>query len=156
MTTMKLLSGRWYGDTLNKDSVAGLTLTETSYESNLKLPRHSHEQAYFCLVLKGAYTESFRKQTRTCKKATMIFHPADESHADHFHTESRCFNIQISDRWMDRVRQHPLSLHEPRDFAGGMVPCLRQKRKNRVSVPGRPPARITACRHSHSAIDHPM
>ena len=127
MTTMKLLSGRWYGDTLNKDSVAGLTLTETSYESNLKLPRHSHEQAYFCLVLKGAYTESFRKQTRTCKKATMIFHPADESHADHFHTESRCFNIQISDRWMDRVRQHPLSLHEPRDFAGGMVPCLAMR-----------------------------
>ena len=124
---MKLLSGRWYGDTLKNDSVAGLTLTETVYGSNLKLPPHSHEQAYFCLVLKGAYTESYGRQTRTCKTATLIFHPADESHADHFHAESRCFNIQMNDVWMQRARQYPPSLHEPRDFQAGLVPRLAMR-----------------------------
>jgi len=124
---MKLLSGLWYGDTLNKDSVAGLTLTETVYSSNLKLPQHSHEQAYFCLVLKGAYTESYGRQTRTCKTATLIFHPADESHADHFHAESRWFNIQMNDVWMERVRQYPLSLHEPRDYREGLLPRLAMR-----------------------------
>lgn len=121
---MKLLSGRWYGDTLSKDSVAGLTLTETVYNSNLKLPQHSHELAYFCLVLKGAYTESYGRLARTCKPATLIFHPADEPHADHFHTDSRCFNIQMNEAWMARIRAHPLSLNEPKDFQGGRLPRL--------------------------------
>ncbi len=124
---MKMLSGRWYGDTLNKDNVAGLTLTETLYRSNLKLPQHSHEQAYFCLVLKGAYTESYGRQTRTCKTATLIFHPADESHADHFHSESRCFNIQMNDLWMERARKHTVSLQEPRAFQGGLLPRLAMR-----------------------------
>lgn len=124
---MKLLSGRWYGDTLNKDIVAGLTLTETVYGSNLKLPRHSHEQAYFCLVLKGAYTESYGRQTRACKTATLIFHPSDESHADLFHAESRCFNIQMNDVWMERVRTHTVSLHEPIAFQGGLLPRLAMR-----------------------------
>src|SRR6185503_18120311 len=124
---MKLLSGRWYGDTLNKDSVAGLTLTETVYGSNLKLPRHSHEQAYFCLVLKGSYTESYGRRTRSCKMATLIFHPGDELHSDHFHAESRCFNIQMNDSWMERARQYPLSLSEPRDFQGGLLSRLAMR-----------------------------
>ena len=124
---MKLLSGRWYGNTLNKDSVAGLTLTETLYGPNLKLPQHSHEQAYFCLVLKGAYTESYGRQSRACKTATLIFHPADESHADHFHTESRCFNIQMNDPWVERVRKHTAAWLEPRAFQGGLLPQLAMR-----------------------------
>jgi AraC family transcriptional regulator len=121
---MKLLSGRWYGDTLSKNSVAGLTLTETVYHSNLKLPQHSHEQAYFCLVLKGTYTESYGRQARTCKTATLIYHPADEPHADHFHTDSRCFNIQMNEAWVERMREHCLSLGEPKEFHGGVLPHL--------------------------------
>ncbi len=124
---MKLLSGRWYGDTLSKDSVAGLTLTETVYNSNLKLPQHSHEQAYFCLVLKGMYTESYGRQARTCKTATLIFHPADEPHADHFHSDSRCFNIQMNEEWIERMREHPIVLHEPKDFQGGLLPHLAMR-----------------------------
>ena len=124
---MKVLSGRWYGDTLNEDSVAGLMLNETVYGSNLKLPQHSHEHAYFCLVLKGTFTEQFGGKSRTCKTATLIFHPTDESHADHFHAESRCFNIQMNDLWMERARQYPLSLHEPRDFRGGLLPQLAMR-----------------------------
>jgi AraC family transcriptional regulator len=124
---MKLLSGRWYGDTLSKDSVAGLTLTETVYNSNLKLPQHSHEQAYFCLVLKGTYTESYGRQARTCKTATLIFHPADEPHADHFHSDSRCFNIQMDEGWIERLRQHPIALQEPKDFQTGLLPRLAMR-----------------------------
>lgn len=124
---MKLCSGRWYGETLSKDSVAGLTLTETVYQSNLKLPPHAHEQAYFCLVLTGSYTESYGRQARTCKTATLIFHPADEPHADHFHSDSRCFNIQMDDAWIERMKPHSLSLNEPQDFHGGILPHLAMR-----------------------------
>ncbi|MEW6130407.1 MAG: AraC family transcriptional regulator [Acidobacteriota bacterium] len=124
---MRLHSGIWYGNTLSTDSVGGLTLTETVYNSNLKLPHHSHEQAYFCLVLKGSYTESYGRKSRICKRATLVFHPADEPHADHFHSLSHCFNIQMNEGWVARMRPYPLELNEPQNFQGGLLPHLAMR-----------------------------
>jgi hypothetical protein len=121
---MRLLPGQWYGKTLNKHCVEGLTLSETSYGSNLKLPRHSHERSYFCFVVKGTYTESYCKTEQTCKASTLIYHPADESHSNHFHADSRCFNIQMDDMWMERMRQHSIMLNEPGYFQDGVPPHL--------------------------------
>ena len=56
---MNLSTARLYGNVLSNASVAGLTLSETSYASNLKLPKHSHEEAYFCFVLEGGFTEVY-------------------------------------------------------------------------------------------------
>ena len=124
---MRLHSGQWYGDTLNKHYTEGLTLSETFYNSNLKLPRHSHEQSYFCFVLKGTYNENISKIEHTCKASTLIFHPADESHSDHFHTDSRCFNVQMDDAWMGNMRKHSIILNEPGHFQGGVLPLLAMR-----------------------------
>jgi AraC family transcriptional regulator len=121
---MRLLSGQWYGNTLNEHCIDGLTLSETSYISNLKLPRHSHERSYFCLVVKGAYTERYYKTEQTCKASTLIFHPEDESHSDYFHADSRCFNIQMDDRWVERMRQHSKIRNDPGHFRSGLLPQL--------------------------------
>jgi len=65
---MKHLSGYPYGETLRNISVPGFTLTETAYNSTLKLPKHSHEQAYFCFVLGGSFTESYGRRSRSCRR----------------------------------------------------------------------------------------
>ena len=124
---MRLLSGQWYGKTLNKHCIEGLTLSETTYGFNLKLPKHSHEQSYFCFVLKGVYTESYFKNEYTLKPSTLIFHPADSFHSDYFHAISRCFNIQMDGAWMERMRQHSIILDEPGHFRGGMLPHLAMR-----------------------------
>lgn len=38
---------------LGSTSVAEFTLVEKAYPPSLKLPKHSHEQAYFCFTLGG-------------------------------------------------------------------------------------------------------
>jgi AraC family transcriptional regulator len=86
-----LSSARLYGNVLSNASVAGLTLSETSYASNLKLPKHSHEQTYFCFVLEGGFTEVYGRRSRSCRPSTLVFHPAGEKHSNFFRAVSgRC------------------------------------------------------------------
>jgi AraC family transcriptional regulator len=121
---MNTLSASLYGEVVSTGTIAGLTLTETKYCIDLKLPKHAHIEPYFCFVLKGAYTESYDRRWRSCKTATLVFHPPEEPHADHFHTDARCFNIQMNQAWMERMRQYPVSLNEPKDYPGGVLPRL--------------------------------
>ncbi len=118
---MKHLSGYLYGDILGNTSIAGLTLTETAYVPSLKLPKHSHEEAYFCLVLGGSFTEVYGEHSRSCRPSALIFHPAGETHSDHFHTTSRCFNIQMNTRWLERAEQPSRIINTPADFCGGQL-----------------------------------
>jgi AraC family transcriptional regulator len=124
MGFMKHLSGSLYGDILGNTSIAGFTLTETAYVRSLKLPKHSHEQAYFCFVLGGSFTEVYGEHSRSGRPSTLIFHPAGEIHSDHFHTTSRCFNIQMNTRWLERAQQPSRTIDTPADFCGGQLANL--------------------------------
>jgi AraC family transcriptional regulator len=59
------------------------------------LALHTHERAFFCLVLGGAFSERCGRSTRACSPLTLLFRPAGESHADVFHLETRCFNFEL-------------------------------------------------------------
>lgn len=116
---MKVSSARLYGNILSNASIAGLTLTETSYALSLKLPKHSHEQAYFCFVLKGGFTEVYNRRSRSCRPSMLLFHPAVETHSDFFHADSRCFNLQMNAAWLERVSRETEILTSPADFCSG-------------------------------------
>src|SRR5712692_9533542 len=113
-----------YGSVLRSRVVAGFTLIETAYTPGLRLPKHSHQFAYFCFVLQGSFTEWYEQQSRACRSSTLIFHPLDERHSDHFHTAARCFNLLMDVRWVDRVRQHSAIVEGPTDFHGGLLAQL--------------------------------
>ncbi len=125
---MKLPAGQLYGHVLRGHEVAGLALIETSYPASLELPLHSHEQAYLCFVLQGAYTEIYGSRTRLCKPSALIFHPPDELHSDHFHNaRGRCFNVEIDSQYLERIREHSVILDSPIDFYGGLLAHLSMK-----------------------------
>lgn len=113
-----------YGTVIRSDVVAGFTLTETAYTPSLQLSRHFHQSAYFCFVLQGSFTESYEHQSRACGPSTLIFHPSGERHADHFHTATRCFNLLMDARWVERARQHSEIVDSPTDFHGGFLAKL--------------------------------
>jgi AraC family transcriptional regulator len=121
---MSTCSASLYGEVVKRGTIAGLALTETHYAKDLKLPKHSHGEPYFCFVLKGAYMEQYGRRSRSCQATTLIFHPADEIHADQFQAAARCFNIQIPQPWQERVRQCSLSLNRSMDFRGGFLQHL--------------------------------
>jgi AraC family transcriptional regulator len=110
-----------YGDILGSTSIATFTLTETAYLPGLTLPKHSHQQAYFCFVLGGNFTEVYSNHSRSCRPSSLIFHPAGEAHSDQFHTTSRCFNIQMNTRWLERAQQPSRTINTSADFWGGRL-----------------------------------
>ena len=120
---LDLQHGQFYGRVLRRREVAAVTLTETRYPSGSKLPRHTHERAYFCFVLKGRFAEVYGNESRVCQSATLIFHPSGEAHRDHFHTEVHCLNIQ-PDSYLE---YQALRLAQPTDFHGGAPAYLATK-----------------------------
>lgn len=121
---MKLSPGCFYGNILKTISIADFKLTETMYASSLKLPAHTHESSYFCFVLNGNFTEFYGRHSRSCSSSMLVFHPADETHSDHFHTGVRCFNIQMTTQWVERVQRHSSVINSPADFCGGRLSFL--------------------------------
>lgn len=100
---MKKYSKELYGKILKSSSLGGFEFSETAYPENLELPFHTHNFAYFCYVLEGDFTENYGRKKHLCKTSTLVYHPSGESHADHFHTPSRCFNFQLNSRFLKRL-----------------------------------------------------
>lgn len=128
---MKMPRGRFCGSLLKSREVGGFTLTEYLYPPDLKVSKHGHEHAYFCLVLQGGYTESYGRKTRACQPLTVIFHPSGEAHSDSFHQAgARVFSVEIEPLWVERAAELALLLNDAADFRGGALATLLVKMYN--------------------------
>jgi AraC family transcriptional regulator len=112
-----------HGTVLRSSAVASFTLTETAYRPHLRLPEHAHQTAYFCFILQGTFAETCDGRSRTCRASTVVFHPPEEVHSDHFYSDVRCFNLQIGARLHRRLS----GLRRPADFQGGALTHLAAK-----------------------------
>jgi AraC family transcriptional regulator len=120
-----LSQGNFFGQVLSSRQVAEFFLNETAYVPGAMIPRHSHENAYFCLVRQGSYTESYGEKTRACGPLTFAFHPPGELHSEHFgDTQARSFNIEIASDWIGRLHDCSLRLDAPVAFAPGAITDL--------------------------------
>lgn len=103
----------------------GLGLSEVIYNPGIVTSKHWHEQAGFCLVLRGSYTENYGGKILECTPQTVTFSPAGEEHLNRFHNvASRCFIIAIETEWLKRVRQYGATLDSPVDFHKGSLAWL--------------------------------
>jgi AraC family transcriptional regulator len=108
---------RHYGAILMTRKVGDLTAIENSYAPGIKLPQHAHGRACFCLVLEGAYTETFQRKSLACGPLSILFRPAGEVHADRFDdVRVRCFIIEFESGWLDRIRRHCAGFDGPTAF----------------------------------------
>jgi AraC family transcriptional regulator len=120
--------GHFYGKVLAHREVGGLVLTETGYKPHARVPKHSHDHPYLCLVRQGGYTEEYGNRTRHCEPMTLAFHPPGEVHGEHFHdVPSRSFNVELAPCWQERVRLHTGLLDQALDFQGGPLAGLAIK-----------------------------
>jgi AraC family transcriptional regulator len=86
--------------------VAGITLWEALYAPDFRMRPHSHQTAFVHLVLRGALEDRCGRTTHTCTPSTVIFHPAELIHANHFLAPgARTFSIELDARWLDRLRE---------------------------------------------------
>ena len=121
----RLAHGRFYGETTRSSDVGGLVLSETVYRPGVRIPRHSHEHAYFCLILRGSYSETFGRMRRECRPMTVAFHPSGELHSEQFHSEPvRSFNVEVEPGWSERLREHSRFLDAPMQVESGWLASL--------------------------------
>lgn len=102
-----LEAGQFFGDVLRKLRCSGLVLSELKHQTGRKLPRHSHDLAYFCLLLGGNYSENLGRKTLTYRPLTVVFHPPEMTHRDevgggggHF------FSVEMESRWLQSLREY--------------------------------------------------
>lgn len=115
----------FYGGGSESLHVSGLTLSESVYPADLRMPRHQHEPAYFGLVLKGGYSETIglSPKSREAQPMAVFYHPRGESHAVRFFdSQVRIFRIEIrSHRLLDDESLIP---DEPAAVQGGSAGSL--------------------------------
>lgn len=117
---MKRNSQILHGSIIKNKTIAGFKLTETAYHAGLRISTHSHDFAYFCFVLRGNFNERYERRTRSCNSFSLIFHPPQETHSDEFHRATKCFNLQLSDSFIERVAQCSTLTGTPTDFDNGV------------------------------------
>jgi len=128
---MILERGRFFGQVLGSRKVGEFLLNETGYCPGERIPRHSHEEGYFCLVRSGSYTEAYGTKRRTCGPLTVAFHPPGEQHSEEFdEREVRSFNIEITRAWLAKMKDYSVNLESAVEFHGGPGAALSLKLYN--------------------------
>lgn len=103
----QLSSGCFLGKVLNRRNVDGILLTETRHQRNDWLPTHAHQNAYFCLIRRGRYTERFGDRERFCTPGMLTYHPPQERHSERIESDcSASFNIELEPRWLNWATAH--------------------------------------------------
>jgi AraC family transcriptional regulator len=123
--TPVLSPGQFFGKVLNLDRQGDFQLSDAVYEAGRKLPKHSHELAFFCLLLDGGYTEHYAHGDFSYTPFTTVFHPPDSMH----HTEmsrraSHFFHLEIPEVWFDRLREYATAPETTPDLHGGEMTWL--------------------------------
>lgn len=122
------INSNLFGESLQRQKVSAFTLTERFYPPFFKTPEHSHENALFCLVLKGNYTETYGKKRRECLPSTALFHASDDPHAEYFHAQGgHSFIVEIEQNWIKNIRQQINFPNITADFRNGNLPQLGAK-----------------------------
>lgn len=100
MGTGHLTAGFFHGQILGRQRTSLLGLTEARIGPGSRLPRHSHDLAFFCLLVDGAYREDYRSRSVSYRPYTLAFHPPGESHACEIDRRgARVFNVEVPPEW---------------------------------------------------------
>lgn len=114
-----------YGNAVKTRRVAGLRMAETRYAPGLRVPKHSHEHAYFSLVLAGNFDGVYGKSAQVGGPLRAVFRPAGEPHSVHFRRAgARLFSVEVEGRQLERAREHSSMPGRSTELAGGELAWL--------------------------------
>ena len=121
-------TGNYFGISSPIRQISGLRLAERTYPPEFKTPRHSHPEAYFCLILDGSSTQTFGSKCRSREPLTTAFYPPNELQSESFgRAGGRIFNVEMDSRWLRHFREYSVIGEESNDHRGGSVAWLMSK-----------------------------
>lgn len=130
---MRLGPGCSNGDVRKRVESGGFIMSEVAYDSGTSLIEHAHENAHFCLVVRGTYTETHGRQAIACRPSTVTFRPAGEAHEDRFDQDDvEVVTLEIPPSWTARLSDESISLGQSLIFQHGSVPWLADRLVNEL------------------------
>lgn len=131
-----LPAGHLYGTTVRRAQIGGVLMSETRYAAGLSVPRHSHEEAGFCFVLRGVFDRQFTTGERDCTPGTLSFHPAGEAHAETFRRAgATLFSVQLATAWLDRFSDGGAALDDSLTTREGEIARLTRQLHREFRAP---------------------
>ena len=122
---LSILESPFGGRVINKREVSGLRLVDGVYSAKTRVPSHSHEQAVFCIALKGACSEVYAGKVREYEAWTVEFLPSNQCHSLNFPlADTRAFSIDVAPEWLERAREFSLGLENSVYCHGGFLSRL--------------------------------
>jgi len=102
-----LQTGQFYGKPQRHLELSGVVLTELTHRTGRKLPQHTHESAYFGLLIDGSYSERCTSRNAEYSPFTMGFHPPSLTHSDEVGASgSRMFCVELRDSFLNQTRPY--------------------------------------------------
>jgi AraC family transcriptional regulator len=121
-------NGNYHGVSSPIREISGLRLAERTYAPDFKTPRHSHREAYFCLILDGSSRQTYGSKIRIREPLTTAFYPPNELQSESFgRTGSRIFNVEIDSHWLRHFHEYSVIGEQSNDYRGGSVAWLMMK-----------------------------
>jgi len=125
MVINRLRPGASHGHVTKSLAVADFILTEATFEPHSRLPRHAHENSYFCFSLQGVYTERHGTREVVLRPSALTFRSSAQTHEATVHNaETRVFMLELSSHWIERLRADSLTLENEFEFYGGAITRL--------------------------------
>jgi AraC family transcriptional regulator len=117
--------GNFIGTVRNDVQISNFSLSEVLDIAEDEIPKHTHEDAHFLLVLQGLYISTAKNVEDYCSPGTLIFNPIGTTHRDRFHTRGgRFFTVSLKPQVLKRI-QDPYDLStQPTGFKSGSLPWL--------------------------------
>lgn len=102
-----LKAGEHYGKVFCKTNIPSAILSESVYKKSLALPEHSHELAFFTLILQGNYSEHYAGKNLTYSPMTVLWRHSNLSHRDKIEQSgSRFFFVEIKREYLNRLLEY--------------------------------------------------
>jgi AraC family transcriptional regulator len=121
--------GSFYGAVQQRRERCDAIFTDLRHSSARKLPEHSHELAFFAVLLQGDYGERYGRLHKQFGPFTLVFRPAGIPHQDEVGPRGvRFFEIEIRPSWGKQIQECSGSLDTARDeCSGGEMVWLAMK-----------------------------
>jgi len=116
----------FYGRTLRSRSERHFHIAERAYPAGYRTPAHVHSKPLICMVLDGAYYETYLGNTRYCTPSTLLFHAAEEKHLEKFEAcGGRSLVVEIEPAWLGNIHElSAIRLDSTAAFDGGALAPL--------------------------------
>src|SRR5215472_8459726 len=113
-------AGSFFGAIHGAREQCGAIFSDVRHASPRKLPKHSHELAFFALVLNGHYRERCGRSECQYAPFTLMFRPAGVPHQDEIGPSGvRLFEVELRPCCQKRLADCSAALDTPRDDLGG-------------------------------------